>query len=454
MLIPMHHTAHTIAVQPDSLVGDTWTTEVVPRLPTDLATQARTLKAFQRVRGVATPTDLLRAILASVLGALSTRRLGAWAVLVDLANISEAAWRKRLRASNAWLLWLLGALIAAPGPPPGPAGPAARRVRLIDATRLRHPGGTGDDWRVHFSYNFTAGRMDEVVVTDQHSAERLAHFTMQPGDIMVADNGYGYRSSVATAVRQDADVLLRITPATFPVETAAGQSFDLATWLRQGDTASQEWQGWCIHDAQREAVRVLAARLPPEATARARQRKYKQAQKHGRTPSEATLALADWVLVATTLAADWSLTDVLRLYRARWQVELVFKRMKQLLRFNQLRSTHRTTVEATVRALLVAWALQDGIVAELRALLPTAHPGAQADVPLVVSTWALVGLGLETLRHQVQYTWSQARLRACLPRLRRFLCSRPRRREHQETTVRAWLARRDPAWDLLEDNAA
>lgn len=103
---------------------------------------------------------------------------------------------------------------------------------------------------------------------------------------------------------------------------------------------------------------MLAARLPPEAAARARQRKYQKAQKHGRTPSTAIVTLADWVLVATTLAADWTLADVLRLYRARWHVELVLKRMKQLLRFNQLRSTHRTTVEATVRALLVAWALQ------------------------------------------------------------------------------------------------
>ena len=84
---------------------------------------------------------------------------------------------------------------------------------MIDATRLRHPGGTGDDWRVHFAYDFTAGRMDEVVVTDQHSAERLAHFTLRPGDIAVVDNGYGYRASVATAVRQGADVVLRITPA-------------------------------------------------------------------------------------------------------------------------------------------------------------------------------------------------------------------------------------------------
>jgi hypothetical protein len=72
MLIQRHDTDCLIEPQTLPLVGDTWATEVVPRLPADLAEQARVLKAFQRLRGLATPHDLLRGVLAYVLGPLST----------------------------------------------------------------------------------------------------------------------------------------------------------------------------------------------------------------------------------------------------------------------------------------------------------------------------------------------------------------------------------------------
>ena len=117
------------------------------------------------------------------------------------------------------------------------------------------------------------------------------------------------------------------------------------------------------------------------------------------------------------------------------QSELVFKRMNQRLPLNQIRRTNLPRVEATVRALLIAWALHEETVVTLRTLLPTGTPRDATPV----SSWLLTGLGLDTVRQQVQGTWSAARLHECLPRLRRFLASSPRRRRHQESAMRAWL---------------
>jgi hypothetical protein len=443
---PIHHTEPPPTAQLPTLLDDSWTTEVVPRLPADLDDQAQTLKAFQRKRGLACPADLLRGLLAYVLCACSGRALGAWAVLIGLADLSETAWRKRRRTANPWLLWLLAELLAPPPPvgSPTPTPPVRGRILLIDATRLAHPGGTGDDWRLHTAYDLLAARLVQVTLTDHHSAESLAYFALDVGDIVVADGGYGYRKHIAAVVQQQADGVFRIDPRTCPLEDAAGQPLDVLGWLRKQGAPIRSQAAWCCYAGQRYGVRVIALKLTPEAARAARKRKWQKAQAQARQITPETLELAGWVLVVTTLdAAVWSDAAVLRLYRARWQVELVYKRMKQVLNLNQLRSRQREAVEATVRLLLLAWALQEEEAAQLRRLLPQGLPAVAtlpAAYPAVVSSWLLTTLCLETLRQQVRGSWTQARLRACVPRLQRYLCSQPRRRAHQESEVRVWLA--------------
>ena len=81
---------------------------------------------------------------------------------------------------------------------------------------------------------------------------------------------------------------------------------------------------------------MIASKLPADKVAAARKRKAQKAKKAKRKLRPTTVALAGWLVLITTLDASWPAPEVLRLYQARWQIELVFKRLKTLAELGSL----------------------------------------------------------------------------------------------------------------------
>jgi hypothetical protein len=429
-------------------------------LPSSLDAKAKELKAFQRARAFATPTDLVRGLLVYALSPFGFRWLGAWGVLTEVADLSASSWHDALIRSSAFLLWLLGELMVVHDRPVWLTQRLRGRVWVVDASMLGQVGQPGDAWRLHTAFDLIAGQVGQLHLTTRYTGERLAHFQLKAGDLVLLDAGYGYRHTLATAQTMRADVLVPFTPSTCPLEDSWGRTLDVVGWLRQDGPSIRSRTAYWSCDEQHGHVRIVAKRRAAHERQAAERRLRRKAQQHGRAVSQVALLLCGWVLLITTLREDsWSAEELLWLYRARWQVELLFKRLKQLLRLGRIRSTSEAGASATIRALLVAWLLQEQSGRQLRALLPRLEEPVEESVKgrevnaAVVSTWRLTVLSLETLRQQVVGTWSEARVRECLPRLQRFLESRTRR-GHQESEVRAFLEGRMHTQQSVQRRAA
>jgi len=444
------YTAPQVREQAIKLIDKEWEEEVLTRLPAGTEEQAFRLGAFVRCREIKSVGDLLRALLAYVLCVSSFRQLGSWAVLLGLANISDTAWRNRLKGASAWLLWLLGAFLAGPQVPVQQRNSSGLgRIILVDATRLKQVGGTGDDWRVHSAYDLRASRLIQVHVTDKHTAESLQHFQLQRFDLLIADRGYGYRKNIAYAYQQQAYVILRFVPSTCPLLDRYGQPLDVVAWLKQVKKGKHCRNAWCIHEGKKYHVRIIASALPPEKAAEARKKREQEAKKKGKQLQPDTLFLVGWSLLITNLPKrPWSYKHILQLYRARWQIELLFKRMKQMMDMHVTRSKTPQGCESSLLAWLVVWALQEQEAHEARDVLRHVHHCL--DTPVLdipegeLSPWLLTSICLQTLLITIQGHWSRSRLDLCLPYLQRFLYGSPRKRRLQSNQVCALLDKLAP----------
>jgi len=382
--------------------------------------------------------DLLRGILAYVFCLSSFRQVGSWAASIGLSANGERSWAKRTRQASGWLLWLLQALLA-PTPTPGLLGlpEFAGRIHLVDATHLRTWQRNGESRRLHVSYDLLASRIEEVLLTDHHMGEGLGHFQRQPGDITVGDSAYCRRGAIMAELDARAEVVVRLHWSSTPLQQADGLPFDLSSWLSNLSEGHGEQAVWI--QVRKRRVRLLAVRLSEAAAQRAQRKRKTKARTSGRKSQPLSIQVADWLLVLTSLQEQhWSAQQVLALYRARWQIELLFKRIKQLVRLHRLRSNVMQSNQAVLAALLVGWALLEQQARLLRhQVTEKACAPAERSRPQhrPLSYWEVCATLVQSLRTMILGSWTWAQIQAHLDQLTRLLTVRPQTRGHQESQI-------------------
>jgi hypothetical protein len=210
---------------------------------------------------------------------------------------------------------------------------------LPDAQRGRFPGCGGSHgggqaaMKLQALWEIRSGALQAVRTEAGRECDYktpLQAAPLAPGSLRIADLGYFDTAVLQDMGRAGVYFLSRLQFGT-AVFTATGRPLGLLDWLaRQGGSFVD--RRVLVGTARKVPCRVIAWRLPEEQANRRRRKLIAEARrKDGRTPSRERLAWCDWTILVTNAPPELlTPREAAVLYRARWQIELLFKRWKSL----------------------------------------------------------------------------------------------------------------------------
>ena len=337
----------------------------------DLEASARDKGALLRRRVIQSAETLLHLALAYCCG-LSLRQTSCWADLQGLGKLSQVGVMKCLRRSSAWLEFLVVTKLSERAECRQIQG---LRLRLVDATTVSAPGSQGTDWRVHLGFDLGSLSIDAVELTGAEGGESLSRFQIGAQEVLIGDRGYAHRRGLWSVRQGGGDFLVRSNWQNLPLQTPEGERFDLlrsARSLSETEVGEFSVQTVATRKEPAMAARMIIQRKSDEAAEQAREKIRKEARKKGRAVDPRTLEAAGYIFLLTSLpAAQLKASEVLELYRFRWQVELAFKRLKSLWGFGSVPAKDPGLARTYIYAkLLIAVLVEDLTQEALRATPP------------------------------------------------------------------------------------
>jgi hypothetical protein len=214
------------------------------------------------------------------------------------------------------------------------------RLLAIDASTVQERGATQTTYRLHSSIDIVTLQLQQMLITDDKTAEGVNNFDLREGDVVLLDRGYNHNRQLVPLIDRGADIILRYNPHGLCLYEREDLTSKI-NWidLLSKHQAHQSTPVYLLHEGKAISCWLHAYALSPEQAAESRRKIKATAKAKGKAASAKQLLLAGWVLVLTSIPPDvLSSESICTVYRTRWQIELVFKRMKSLLNIDRLRA--------------------------------------------------------------------------------------------------------------------
>lgn len=345
-------------------------------MPKNWEAQAKELGALQRARKIKDADDLLRILLIHLADGCSLRETVARAHEGKIADISDVALLKRLRASAEWLRWMsLGMLHRRGVSTTGPKWIEKYSVKSVDASVVTEPGSTGSDWRLHYCIDLFELQCDQFMITEPDVGESFVNFTIAKNDLLIGDRAYGRLKGIKHVIDNGADCLVRIKNKAFDLYDGRNRKLDLLKRLKH--LRYHQVGDWNITGRSRDLgdtrLRLCAIKKSKEAAEKSIRKVRSELKKKQRSVNPDTLELHRFIILVTTLT-DIDAHSVMELYRARWQIEIAFKRLKSIMGFGHLPKIDTDSCRAWLHGKLFVALLAQAIIDEGRFFSPWGYP--------------------------------------------------------------------------------
>lgn len=312
---------------------------------------ARETKAYQFSRGFVDFSAYLQFLLLWALEDVSLRNASLWLQSTGLGKVSPPSLQERIDTVGGFFKELVNREFSRRKIEPPKT---SFRLLLVDATSVCFKNTDTPQFYLHTLYDPVSASLQNIHLSPVTEGESFRHQTFQPGDVVVGDRGYASANAVREIKQAQADVVVRIRYQEgalwyTPSPEKGAHKFEPLSYFDSCNLAEGEYREVQVHwKAGRElqAGRVIGYRLTEAQAEKSRDRLRRTCEKKGRKPNENQKQSTQWVFLFTTLPAQHTAQEILDLYRYRWQIELLFKRLKSLLHLDQIRTRKKESNEA------------------------------------------------------------------------------------------------------------